>query len=469
MILGSAPEPVEVLTGRRSAVGKTVFPPPLGRSPIKTAIGSSPRRQSSVGPFSPVRSLAQSPLRNGRAGSHPMVARRLDFSSQDETILRSVEKSPKQTILRKGRSAGRPQRNIFGLHPSPGLIEEKDANSPIPEETAESPTSYSPTNGVHDTTSLPHQDDSLQLLDQNIDLNGTNGVDDEGSYHAPIDLPSDEPEEDQSRSRNGSTLRKTARAPRSPAGSRELERALRQGSYDSAKDEAYQPEPNMDDADEETEPAELSPAPPPKKKGRGRGRKPDKVIIHEDDGSSTASGSKKRKALKPAPSERGPNAKIVGTKRQKSDPVSVAGVVAPAQENRRPGPRSLQILRQGTPADEEGMQTTRFGRASVKPVAWWCGERVDRDYDGTIKNIVRAQSVEPAKRAGKPNNKKQPSRAKPETTVVEEEDEDEDIEDWELDPGVVTGPVRIWDPEQGAGVEESDNEMGKSFSCKESW
>ena len=47
------------------------------------------------------------------------------------------------------------------------------------------------------------------------------------------------------------------------------------------------------------------------------------------------------------------------------------------------------------------------------------------------------------------------------SVLREEEEDEEDIEDWELDPGIISGQVRAWDPEQGIGVEESDNETGK--------
>jgi centromere protein C len=244
--------------------------------------------------------------------------------------------------------------------------------------------------------------------------------------------------------------------------SNEVDRILSQSMDDSVEDEAYNPEPSPE---MEMVPENVIAFSAAAKKGRGRPKKSQGTTSQKNKNSSVRSQGSKRKALDPAPAERGPNARMEMVKRQKSGSPKRVERAASAQENRRPGPRSLQILRQGTPAEEAGMQTTRFGRASVKPVAWWCGERVDRDYDGTIKNIVRAQSVESTKQTRTRTVGRKPSRAPRDMSVLKEEDE-EDIEDWELEPGIITGQVRVWDAEQSVGVEELDNETGKCLQSK---
>jgi len=114
--------------------------------------------------------------------------------------------------------------------------------------------------------------------------------------------------------------------------------------------------------------------------------------------------------------------------------------------------------------DDEGTSTTRSGRHSIKPVAWWRGERIDRDYEGGIQTIIRAEDVTPPKRtynrgaAGRKGGR----RIKREMGVIEE-DEDEEMEGWEEDPGFRAGPVRTWDPDVGTGLEDPSNEQGGSF------
>lgn len=183
-------------------------------------------------------------------------------------------------------------------------------------------------------------------------------------------------------------------------------------------------------------------------------------------------GASKARNSSNAPKARDPNARKAPPKRKAakeipdddSDEESVreGGARAPSVNPRTvrgvSKPRSLQILRQGTPMEEAGATKTRSGRQSVQPLAWWCGERVNRDFDGTIKDVIRAETVERSPRVTKNNGSRKAKRRA--LDDIEEEDEAEELEPWEADGGILTGLVRGWDAEYNMTMEDEDVEMG---------
>lgn len=179
---------------------------------------------------------------------------------------------------------------------------------------------------------------------------------------------------------------------------------------------------------------------------------------------------KKTKASKPPPSLRDPNAKIKGAPRTKEKSASLKPMPPPPQRDGRPQPRSLQILRSETPADDEGSRTTRAGRHSVKPLAFWRGERFvygEGHLEGkeltlpAIKEIIRTEDVEvpkpkrPVYRRGRPQPRRQ---------FEDIEEEDDEREPWETETGIIRAQVMQWDPMTGRGDEERIEEAGKSPS-----
>ena len=139
----------------------------------------------------------------------------------------------------------------------------------------------------------------------------------------------------------------------------------------------------------------------------------------------------------------------------------------------RPGPKkSLYVLRRETPL-EDGVQRTRSGRLTIKPLAYWKNEGIEYDFgDGSgaglqdgdrfpmnsIKEIIRQEEKFTTPKArgrgrkptGKTNAK---GKARQEDTEFEAEevgaddDEDPDADDWELNSGTLRAPVGVWDPE----------------------
>ena len=171
------------------------------------------------------------------------------------------------------------------------------------------------------------------------------------------------------------------------------------------------------------------------------------------------------KKTKPSPSQRDPNAKVISVKQAKAK----AALVKPdttQRNNGRPKPRSLYIMRSGTPADDSGSRTTRSGRTSVKPLAYWRNERIVYGEDDagtneryllpTIKEVIRTEELEPP-RPRKAKGRSRPATKKRQLEDVEEEDEEQ--EPWETEEGIIRGLVKTWNTVQGPDG-ETDDENG---------
>ncbi|KAJ5885638.1 hypothetical protein N7504_011474 [Penicillium tannophilum] len=132
----------------------------------------------------------------------------------------------------------------------------------------------------------------------------------------------------------------------------------------------------------------------------------------------------------------------------------------------RSGPlkgRSLYILKRENPADESSTHT-RSGRASIRPLAYWRNERCvygdGEAEDGqrfplsTIKEIVRAEELEPERtKKGKRAGRKSKSKKQAEEPS---DDDDEHLDVWEKESGVLHGFIPRWDPKSQTSTKEED-------------
>ncbi|KAE8348454.1 kinetochore CENP-C fungal-like protein [Aspergillus coremiiformis] len=134
----------------------------------------------------------------------------------------------------------------------------------------------------------------------------------------------------------------------------------------------------------------------------------------------------------------------------------------------RTGPlkgRSLYILKRETPMDNSTTHT-RSGRVSVRPLAYWKNERCvygdgeaaegERYPLSTIKEIIRTEELEPEKRKtkkGRPSKKSRSGKFKDDNESGDDEDY---IDPWEKEGGVLHGYIRKWDPEAQAGMDEEE-------------
>jgi hypothetical protein len=224
-------------------------------------------------------------------------------------------------------------------------------------------------------------------------------------------------------------------------------------------------ESSGDEALRDYGPGDMLPPPRPNVPRGGKFQK-SKLHIHEE-----ASGSEDVDEVRP-PAKRSkitskavPRAKAGVSERDPNLPIRSTSKDADEQPMKRslwgngtsrPMPRTLQILRQGTPSDEASL-VTRSGRRSVRPLAYWHGEAIERAHDGTMLNIVRAESVEvESKRSKKkPGRRKAPAMA----AIEEEEVDDEDLEQWEIEGRIIPAFVRAYDPEYG--ILDEEDELGK--------
>ena len=195
--------------------------------------------------------------------------------------------------------------------------------------------------------------------------------------------------------------------------------------------------------------------------------KPAKRAWHDSVGASPT--KRARKGPKPPPSERDPNARVTIAK-GKGKALSVEPT-SPAAFG-KPKPRSLYVLRHETPAEDDGSRLLRSGRTSVKPIAYWRGERIvygDTALEGknivlpAIKEVIRTEEVV-HQRPKKSYHRRGAGRPLQQRMLDDVDEEDEDQEEWELAPGVLRAEVVQWDPVTQRGVEDNIEDVGQYSS-----
>ncbi|KAF2145897.1 uncharacterized protein K452DRAFT_340399 [Aplosporella prunicola CBS 121167] len=496
----SMPEPADALSARRSIrpTKTSYFPPPMARSPIKTNIGSSPRRQSSMGPPSQMRRSARTP---DRAASHPVVARKLDFGGDEQT-----SETIRSSGSRSSRTRGKERADIYDLRPSPVPDQNQTHDESIVEE--ETQDFDFPVNGVNDDSPLPGDGgDSLQILpDVEQPLEGTPLVErpktkrgrpkkdaesvqkeNEEEPAIPTSPPASKKGRGRPKKANGLVSAKASNAAASKvAPGRSASKPATNGQVDeeSAMDlDVPTEEPSFQQQDTEMEvdqevATELEPEPEPPKRKRGPGKKSSKPIVQEDESEEptedqeppTKRAKKKPAPKKPPPSQRDPNARItssrknVGKEKENEEPELQQ---SPAKRGSKPPtalPRSLQVLRDGTPFDDAGVKTTRSGRTSVKPLNFWQNEKIEYLHDGTKQQITRAEETEVPKRKMEKRRGRGRPRVKPEKSENAEE-EDLELEEWEKSPGVMAGWVNGWDETEQVVINEGGIQEDLAFSA----
>ena len=253
--------------------------------------------------------------------------------------------------------------------------------------------------------------------------------------------------------------------------------------------EPSEPEPEVEAEPESEAESDVEPEPINKasKKGRGKTRKDPPV----DEEAKEPPAKRTRRSLEgaepaPKPAAKGKSAKSsksttaapapkpkAPSKKPKLAPIVEAD--SPDIQRGPPLPRNhhgLFILRRETPMEGTAFKQSRYGRNSIKPVAWWKNERIeyseDEADDGTskfllsrIKEVVRRDEVEdtrPKKTYHRPS-KKGKKRAAP-----ADEDDDSEAEPWETNPGRVYNEVRQWDPADQVGAEAPEEEQEVAWS-----
>jgi len=491
-LLGSEQDPTHVLSERRLLKStRTRLPPPTGRSPYKTNIGSSPRRQSSAAP--PNRYAEKTPE---PALLKSAVKRKLDFHPDKPRP--SIEFSPGKELMKgplyASRDRTQPRTDELEFQPSPSIGSKRRRDPEpveIPEEEEEP---YLNGFDDHEEMAMYDKDD-----DEMIDGDFTVQIDPESPVSSPIKKPNKKGRKsngDQSvidpvllgRNQPASNFNVSLGAERDshkeatesravngkkkrlPNGTRQTKRKNANDSSILIEDESVILAPAVNDSSLIAS-----------KRGRGK-PKGSKVEVHQDvgnDDSEPQPPSKKAKTAASAPKERDVNVMMPPplrpTKTPSVEPANRrSATLSPSK--RAGAARSLTILREGTPAADPGARRTRSGRQVIKPLEYWLGERGEHDPDGTLVGIVRAESVDIAPRRQarrpKPAAATRGRKTRDESTlgVIREgvegygEYDGVELEEWEEEGGVIRGFVRTWDAALNAADQSDMREQDLAFS-----
>lgn len=425
-------------------------PPARARSPPKTNLNSPARRAPG---------LSSSPLRvanvvHGSPSGAKSVQRRLDFKN-NPLANRPVLPKP-NGVKDKGKATA----TTNGHRSSP---EEEDEEE---EENGE---------------------ESMAMLDGGGDDYGVEDEEDDGALE--LELERELEAEQAVQTTPPSAKKNRGRAKKAPTPVEE-EEDDDEGDEEEDEEEAEE-EAIFESIEEETEPAEDS---EPVRAGKKRGRPPAKANHVEDDfdkpakkkskrnpdlgeegGSSNDAAAPKRRGRPPksatAEAAEGTEASIPTNKRaipkqkrplEKRTSLGVGDTSVAEVPRGPPLPRSrgLVITRRETPG-AASMHTTRSGRTSYQPLAFWKNERAELDDEALlddgkskivlphIKEIVRIDELEPdqkagSRRRGRPSGKKNGRRR---GGFYDDDDDDDDLEEWEQDGDVILGEVVVWQPE----------------------
>lgn len=425
---------------------------PRARSPIKTHLQSPARQNPHIGPTS-------SPFRGSViAAPEPTppkaVNRRLDFSKSAQSKLKAAAavngnskvngtKGPKGKLVN-----GRAQPNLFDEEELVvrGQVARRQVPEPEDEEEEE-------------------DEESMQILDAGGDEMGN--INDEQDVSAE---PEPEPEEDDEESvqqpKPAQQLKgRRGRKPKSPiAQAEEAEPLIVEANDEPAQKRRGRPAKNVKSPEQQ--------GPQTKSQKRGRPARNSAGSNNDDQEQEQEQGQdeedivderqtkKQRTEIKES---RGAPSKPTATK-EKGKPgrkrkSSGIGVDEPVVQRGPPLPkgRGLVALRR---EDEDTMRITRSGRHSYKPLDYWKGEHILYD-DATqhivedkgqrfvmpgVKGVVRtveANTSAPRRRRGRPS--KQNGATRRATTIIEEEEVERD--DWEYNPGHLSGDCVFWRPE----------------------
>ncbi|KAI1745679.1 Mif2/CENP-C like-domain-containing protein [Xylaria scruposa] len=408
---------------------------PRARSPIKTNLNSPARQNPHMPP-------ASSPTRGTIVTARERSpTRRLDFSksSQNKAMLTNGHAKPNGATGRnKNPTAGRSRSQE---QPTPDPV--------FPEDEEE------------------EEDEQLELLDA-----GTGSIDgvEEESYEEPDQPEEEAPVVQESKSKLTNKSKPSGRRGRKPKESieKENDEPANSSSANTSVENVEDEEPvrkrkgRPKAAAKQKEPTPpADPTPPPKSLKRGRPARASPENAEEESDESrgakrSKTSAKADKAAQSASSKPAPTKEKAkpGRKRKSSG----VGVDSPMIQRGPPLPKSrgLVTLRR---EDTTTMRTTRSGRASFKPLEWWKGdhveydehqERIFEDAGGkqhfkmpTVKGVVRTEEnyeAIPRRRGRQPTGRK-PGR-RPSAVPEEEIERDE----WEYEPGRVTGEVVCWEP-----------------------
>ncbi|KAF2129105.1 hypothetical protein P153DRAFT_367380 [Dothidotthia symphoricarpi CBS 119687] len=449
---------------------RTLLPPPRARSPMKTTLGSSPRRQSSMAPRASSVGLS-SPV---RATSHSAVARRLDFE-QDES---SLQETP--ALSGSGQRRNRPS-DIYAIEQSPthslpeeSLLQEEIAANEAAADTDDATVeSFFAQIGDETITGTeaevevsPEIEEEVEVVPTPVKQPAKRGRKRKSDALEPATV--EEPQSAKSRKRGANPAQVTEPQKKSkktaPAPAEKPRRSKRTSDITELE------QSNLDDSTIAVEDAsEQVEEPPvaPKRRGRPPKAKPAAVVEKEKKKeivapakvNKNASSSEKENPVfkKPAKPTAKPKSKPDAQTTEKApqaagiepgkavdaygNPLSKADIdrMSTASTGSRYGRgRHLSVYREMDP--EAVARVGRTGRHRVNPIDFWKNDRITYNTDGSMASIVKAPDAEPGHKTYKSTTKKGKKRM---LTAVEEEEIELDA--WEAGEGILTGNYKGFD------------------------
>ncbi|KAH7393057.1 kinetochore CENP-C fungal-like protein [Pyrenochaeta sp. MPI-SDFR-AT-0127] len=446
---------------------RTHLPPPRSRSPKKTALGSSPRRQSSMAP----RASSVNVSSPARATSHP-IARRLDFE-QDESSLQ-------ETPALSGSGARRGKRaDVYDI---------PEGSSPVRQPSVVLEESYVQEEITANEDSIVINDITEESFVAQIGDDATTGAEDlidlEESEIAPepVKVPAKK-----GRKRKSDVLEQvreeetmTAKPRKRGTGAIHASQTQKKGKK-SVPSPAVQPRrsqrvsditdqgPSMLDASVDTSidtSEQVEPA--PKRRGRpprapavaGKEnvtpakaaknvsaketttavfKKPPKPVAPKSKGKAEPKSKSEAKAKEKTPQANGDDTgklvDVYGNPLSKKDIEQMSTASVGSRYGRG---RHLSVFRELDP--EAVARVGRTGRHRVAPIDFWKNDRIAYDVDGSMTSIVKNQDTEPERRPHKSTSTKGRKRA---LIAIEE---DVELDPWEEDEGTLVGNYRDFDP-----------------------
>ncbi|KAA8573690.1 hypothetical protein EYC84_005263 [Monilinia fructicola] len=418
----TAPEPTEVLNQRRQ---EARMPIPRSRSPLKTHLQSPARRHPAFGISSPTKGGSS------EADDTGPVRRKLDFSTEETE---SETKQANNTNASKGR--GKPGRPALGS---------------LTNGTRLSPGRRPPPFVDQSSDAVQNQDESALEFEEDSNHYNAPDDDEEDALVDVLEGNSEVAEEENIEQEDESE----PSPPRKAAGK------------SKGKSKAIE------------EPEQEKPA--PKRRGRKPKNSAQVEAVEEEQEAEVEERPTKREDLaipQSLPQQRSQRQQLNQNFQIRPKMAPISEVDSPQVHRGPPIPRSngLFILRRESALSGAGMQRTRSGRNSIKPLAFWKNERVEYGADGTvpdgthgakillpsIKEVIRADEVEQQKQSRSRSSKPTKSRSK--KRAREEVEDDSEIEEWEYQPGRIEGSVRIWDPEDQVGENAEETVEDLAFS-----
>lgn len=468
---------------------RTHLPPPRSRSPKKTALGSSPRRQPSMAPRGSSLGLS-SPI---RAASHP-TARRLDFEHDESSL--------QDNSALSGSGARRGKRNgvssVYDIpeddgSPMPGESEMLEESMVQEEIAANDDSGFM--NGMAEESFAAHVGDDTttgaEITEELIeDLIVTEEVEEapeqvkqpgkRGRKRKSDALePTEQVTDSAAVRKRGAASAQASEAPKKGKKGASVAAAQPRRSQRVSDISGLEASIMEAPADVSVDATEQSDEPAPVAKRRGRPPRVQPASEKENGVQTVASKTSAAKSKseggfkRPAKPVENPKAseepkKKVGA--QKKGKISQAQVKEKTPQNNDDSGKLVNAW--GNPLskkDVEQMSTAsagsrygrgrhlsvfreldpqavarvgRTGRHRVAPIDFWKNESINYDVDGSMTAIVKNHDPEPER---KKSNYRTSTKTKKRTLTAVEEEEIE-LEPWEEEDGVLVGNYKDFDP-----------------------